>query len=313
MGKGKKLIHRLTSRQIGVFRRKLYKAARSCTNCMPREHGAVRPISSRSVLGVAGEVLQDMGMDFKPEEIPDFLNQLDLACPECGSSWNQHTEVGTSLREDTIGIGSVREEEEIQTSRVRAVVMFADIRQFSEWVKEGQSPEIVGDFLKKCYLLFRKVLWEHENPFVKLLGDGFFACWEIEQVTKSGPNLAEIVKKTALEAAFEIVKSYPSIEGDLGRSIASGLGIGIGEDFVTRLEIRADDREQFDYVGYSVNLVARIQSIAQAGQVLVHDKFRRKLNPSHYAFREIDQSDLLGLKGIYESERSRILEVHKNG
>jgi len=313
MGKRGKLINRLTSKQIRLFRRELYEAAKSCNNCMPREHGTVRPISNRPVLDVAGEVLQDMGMDFKPEEIPDFLNQLDLACPECGGSWSQHTEVGTSLYEDTIGIGSVREEEEIQTSRVRAVVMFADIRQFSEWVKEGQSPEIVGDFLKKCYLLFRKVLWEHENPFVKLLGDGFFACWEIDRVTKTGPDLAEIGKKTALETAFEIVERYPSIERDLGRPIASGLGIGIGEDFVTRLEIRADNREQFDYVGYTVNLVARIQSIAHAGQVLVHDNVRRKLNSSHYTFRKIAQNDLLDLKGIYESERSRILEVHKNG
>jgi class 3 adenylate cyclase len=215
-------------------------------------------------------------------------------------------------QEKTIGIGSVKEEEEIRTSLVQAVVMFADIRQFSEWVKEGQSPEIVGDFLRRCYLLFRKVLWEHENPFVKLLGDGVFACWEMGKGAAEAPDLTRRYKQIALEAAFEIVESYPFIEDDLGRPIASGLGVGIAEDFITKLTITAGGKEQFDYVGYAVNLVAHIQGVAYAGQVLVHDHFRKGLDSSDYSFREIPEKELLQLKGIYESERTRIFHVQRN-
>jgi len=312
IGEQKKLIKRLTSDQAEELRQDLYELAISCSGCVSLKRGPVRSRARQPILDLVEEVLNRLGVAFTAEEIPGFVEELDVACPQCGSPWNSKTKVETSFHEKAIGIGSVREEEEIQTSQVRAVAMFADIRQFSEWVKEGQSPEIVGDFLRRCYLLFGKVLWKHENPFVKLLGDGFFACWEIEKATTTAPNLTEKYKELALDTAFEIVEKYPSIEEDLGRPIASGLGVGIVEDFITKLEITAGDKEQFDYVGYAVNLVAHIQGVAHAGQVLVHDHFRNRLDSSHYSFRKIPEKDLLQLKGIYKSERSMIFEVQRN-
>ncbi len=312
VGKQKNLIKRLTSDQTEELRQDLYGLAISCSGCVSLKHGPVRSRVRRPILDVVEEALNQMGVASTAEEIPGFIEELDAACPKCGSSWDSSTKVETSFHEKAIRIGSVREEEEIQTSQVRAVAMFADIRQFSEWVKEGQSPEIVGDFLRRCYLLFGKVLWEHENPFVKLLGDGFFACWEIEKATTTASDLAERYKELALEAAFEIVESYPSIEEDLGRPIASGLGVGIAEDFITKLKITTGDKEQFDYVGYAVNLVAHIQGVAHAGQVLVHDHFQNRLDSSRYSFRKIPEKDLLQLKGIYKSERSMIFEVQRN-
>ncbi len=312
MGKQKKLIERLTPDQAERIRRDLYELSVGCSDCISRKRRAVRLTERQPILDVVEEMLNYMGIDFTTEELPGFIEELNAVCRKCGRPWDSNSKIDMLSHEKVIGIGSVKEKEEIQTSRVQAVVMFADIRQFSEWVKEGQSPEMVGDFLRRCYLLFRKVLWQNENPFVKLLGDGFFACWEIEKTANSTSNLAERYKELALETAFEIVESYPSIEEDLGRPIASGLGIGIVEDFVTKLKINIGDKEQFDYVGYPVNLAAHIQSIACANQVLVHDHVRRRLNSSLYSFKGIPEEDLLELKGIYESERTRIFEVHKS-
>ena len=142
--------------------------------------------------------------------------------------------------------------------RSHIVVLFADMRGFSNW-SETQSLDRVADLVKLQHQQVMRVCDEHQNPFQKFLGDGFVLLWEQEDEDDLRRCLA-----TALDAAFELHKRYGTFMRSLPYAAPAGYGIGIsiGEAIRIQLEPRLDEASEVDFVGYPLNCAARMQTLA---------------------------------------------------
>ncbi len=71
----------------------------------------------------------------------------------------------------------------------------------------------------------------------------------------------------------------------------------LGADFVTRMNVLAEQAEEGDYYGQTVNVAARIADYARPGEVLVSQEVVDASGGAELAFREIGPVELKGVSG----------------
>lgn len=142
--------------------------------------------------------------------------------------------------------------------RSRIVALFADMRGFSNW-SETQPLDRVADLVKLQYQQVMQICDAHQHPFQKFLGDGFVLLWELEGESDLARCLAN-----ALDATFDLHKSYGTLARSLPYTAPTGYGVGIsiGEAIRIQLEPHLDESSEVDFVGYPLNCAARMQTLA---------------------------------------------------
>jgi class 3 adenylate cyclase len=151
-------------------------------------------------------------------------------------------------------------ESRISGTTVQAVVLYADLRRFSEWantVKLGR----VGEIIKVQYERVIQICNDHHPCFHKFLGDGFLLLWEVEGEMDQGACL-----RHAIDAAFHIHKKYWYFTSELTYEAPRGFGIGMSIGSVIRIQPETFLKEfnAVDFVGYPLNCGARMQMLSEA-------------------------------------------------
>ncbi|MBK8029730.1 MAG: adenylate/guanylate cyclase domain-containing protein [Chloroflexi bacterium] len=106
------------------------------------------------------------------------------------------------------------------------------------------------EIVRKHFTLLRDIIAECGGAVVKTMGDAVMA-------TFSEPN-------TALQAAFVISREIGQI-GDDHECLIIKLGIHMGPC------IAVENNERLDYFGQTVNIAARVQAVAEAGELVITD------------------------------------------
>jgi adenylate cyclase len=170
---------------------------------------------------------------------------------------------------------------------VPATVLFADLRGYTALSQATESDDVVNlldGFTDEC----ARAVWERDGIVNKFIGDAMLAIFNF-------PILREDHVQQAVEAARDIQRRWAERAERLaldGRAEV-GLGIGIHTGSASIGEIGTAYKD-FTIIGPVVNMASRLQSVAQAGEILMSTAVSEQL-PS--AFRNSRPRECQ-LKGI---------------
>jgi class 3 adenylate cyclase len=161
----------------------------------------------------------------------------------------------------------------IRAGRVKVLVAFGDVTGFGAWTRRGSnSPEEFKDFMVHLYKEF--IRFRNGNGyFVKLMGDGFMCITEIDKGNSKARTLEFLNHAVDLELAIQnIVKSTFPAPGSFRIRIAAG---HVWKMVASR---PGQGTAQTDYLGYAINLAARLLEIDRESAILCHESVRKILN-----------------------------------
>ncbi|GAA2479772.1 adenylate/guanylate cyclase domain-containing protein [Winogradskya humida] len=143
-------------------------------------------------------------------------------------------------------------------SRRLVVVLFLDLVGWTA-LAERVDPEPLQVLLEQYYGICSAAIEDHGGVVEKFIGDAVMAVFGTD---RSGEDDA----LRALRAACDIRAGTATLVSPLGRPVDVHCGIAAGEALVTH-----SPRAGLRIVGDVVNLAARLQSAAVAGEIIVND------------------------------------------
>ena len=147
--------------------------------------------------------------------------------------------------------------------RREVTVLFCDIRGFTP-MAERLDPEAVVLLLNDFYNLMIETTFKHDGTLDKFLGDGVM-CVFGAPIARADHAMQAV--RTALDMQDGIAGLSSRFTREGRPPIAVGIGVSAGE--VVAGTVGSEDRMEYTAIGDSVNLAARLESIAKPGQVLI--------------------------------------------
>ncbi len=145
-------------------------------------------------------------------------------------------------------------------------VLFCDIRGFTP-VAERLDPESVVLLLNEFYNLMIETTFKHDGTLDKFLGDGVM-CIFGAPIARDDHAMQAV--RTALDMQAGIAELSARFAREGRPPIAVGIGVSAGE--VVAGTVGSEDRMEYTAIGDSVNLAARLESMAKPGQVLISQR-----------------------------------------
>jgi adenylate cyclase len=144
-------------------------------------------------------------------------------------------------------------------------VLFADIRGFTS-ISEHENPEKVVRLLNRYFTAMSEIIFEFGGTLDKYIGDGLMAIF-------GAPTATSDDSKNALQCAVAMQKRLLILNKELKEEglpeVDVGIGLHTGE--ATIGYIGSEKRSEYTAIGDTVNLAARLESNALAGQILISD------------------------------------------
>ncbi|MBE0635478.1 adenylate/guanylate cyclase domain-containing protein [Candidatus Bipolaricaulota bacterium] len=169
-------------------------------------------------------------------------------------------------------------------------VLFVDIRGFTGFA-EHRDPKDVVAVLNRTLTELVVPLRVYRGILDKYIGDGFLAFFEPERAEADAAQRAVDAALVMQQAFANLWKHAPS--ADL-RSLGLGIGISVGRVIVGN--VGTSDAMDYTVIGDAVNVAARLQGLARAGEILMSDRVHALLNDTHV----VEHSGLTQLKGRQE-------------
>lgn len=151
-------------------------------------------------------------------------------------------------------------------------ILFADIRGFTKMSQKIRPHEIATFLNNEYFTPMGEIAYEHHGTVDKHIGDSIMVVF-------GSPIAHEDDAIQAVEAGVAMQKQAKAIDETLcrknGLRLKIGIGISTGQVFsgiLGSLRIK-----EFTSIGMPVNIAARLQGLAKAGEVLISDETRKKL------------------------------------
>lgn len=161
-------------------------------------------------------------------------------------------------------------------------VLFADIRGFTA-LAEKEKPEQIVTLLNRYFTEMTEIIFEHGGTLDKYIGDGLMALFGAPQAT---PDDAENAIKTAIAMQKSVTELNAALTDEGHKAIGVGIGLHTGEAIIGY--IGSEKRSEYTAIGDTVNLAARLEANAGAGQILVSDATIKACNTA-FPMAERDQ------------------------
>src|SRR5262245_21071792 len=166
-------------------------------------------------------------------------------------------------------------------------VLFSDIRGFTS-MSEKLKPQVVVQILNEYFADMTPIVFEYQGLLDKFMGDGLMAMFGV-------PYACDDAASNAVAAAIAMQRKMIQGNEDLvaaGHSeIAIGIGINTGTATVGYMGSR--DRTDYTAIGDTVNLAARLEKQAKAGQIII-SSFTFEAIGSRFAVKPADQIKVKG-------------------
>ncbi len=154
----------------------------------------------------------------------------------------------------------------VEGERLDMTVMFCDLRGFTA-LSESLSPAIVRAMLNHYYDRVTDVVLGSGGTLMKYVGDEVFAVWGAPLPSTDHPQ-------RALDCAIAIQALTPDLNRELvelgAPAVAFGIGLNTGE--AVAAHFGGGRRRQYDVVGDTVNIGARLCSAAGRGEIILSDQ-----------------------------------------
>lgn len=153
----------------------------------------------------------------------------------------------------------------LENSRKLLTIFFSDIRGFTT-MTENLEPEDTVNLLNEYFSEMTKLVFKHGGTIDKFMGDGLLAFYGDPLECK---DHAEKAVQTAIEMK-DVVKLLQSRWKYMNCELHMNVGICTG--YVTVGNIGSKERREYTVIGNHVNLAQRLQSEAEADQILVNQR-----------------------------------------
>jgi len=172
--------------------------------------------------------------------------------------------------------------------RLDMTVLFCDLRGFTA-LSENLEPSVVRTMLNHYYDRVTEIVLEQFGTLMKYVGDEVFAIWGAPLPDADHPA-------HALECAMAIQALTPRLNRELVEQgcpeVSFGIGLNSGE--AVAAHFGGGRRRQYDVVGDTVNVGARLCSQAGRGEIILSDQLLQRVpNPP-----EVEPVGPVTLKGV---------------
>jgi adenylate cyclase len=152
---------------------------------------------------------------------------------------------------------------------IDATILFADLRAYTK-LSQSVSAASMGSMLDVFYDECAGAIWDHDGLLNKTIGDAVMAVFNF-------PIRQNDHARQALLAAREIQRRIMARKGEAGLDFEIGIGLHCGE-----LSFGEFGRSHRDLtaIGTVVNTAARVQGVAEAGEILVTKEMRERIADS---------------------------------
>ena len=147
--------------------------------------------------------------------------------------------------------------------RREVTVLFCDVRGFTS-ISERLSPEEVVSLLNAFYTLMIDTTFKHDGTLDKFLGDGVMAVFGAP-IFHPDHSVRALRTALAMQAGIRELSAQRVAEGKAPLKI----GIGVNAGSAVAGNVGTEARMEYTVIGDSVNLAARLESYAKAGQILI--------------------------------------------
>jgi len=193
------------------------------------------------------------------------------------------------LLKNYLELGRLPELREMQST-----VLFADMANSSS-MAEKLGPKRFGELLNRYYQDVTNIIFEYGGLIDKYLGDGFMAVFGMNQ-DDGKPE------ESAVSAGIEILELIESRYSGAPDKIDIGIGINSGS--IVAGYVSTKERLELSVLGDTVNVAARLESLARPNRIVIGPQTREALNGS---FNLSDLGEQV-LKG--RSKPLKVFEVH---
>jgi adenylate cyclase len=175
---------------------------------------------------------------------------------------------------------------------VELTVLFADLSSFTELTHDlgaEKTHEVVDAFLRMA----TQVLVKHGAFIDKYVGDAVMALFNV-------PIRYDDHARRAVAAATELGAGLKALGRSFGLDLQASVGIATGHARVGRLG--SDDAKDYTAIGDAVNLAARLQSKAGAGEILISAESYAK-HPGDFPEAKAERALLKGFREPVQAYR----------
>lgn len=156
-------------------------------------------------------------------------------------------------REQDMGLGGRRQE---------VTVMFADVVGFTP-LCERLDPEQTVAILNELFTIMTEIVFRNQGTVDKFLGDCVMAFWNAPQAQ---PDHAALALQAAEEILSWLELGNAGWQQRYGLTLQLAIGVHTGDAIVGNIGSRT--RMEYTVIGDTVNVAARLESIARPMQIL---------------------------------------------
>lgn len=183
---------------------------------------------------------------------------------------------------------------ELGGSGKRATVFFADIRGYTSF-SEGKTPEYIVEVLNEYFSEAVEVVLGYRGFIDKFIGDCIMAAWGVPMTSE------EEDARNAVACALDIQKLIENPRRRFFRGEAEHLrvGIGVNTGYLVAGNLGSSRRMNYSVIGDAVNIAARLEGVAKAGEVIITESTKDLLGASF----KVELRDAVMVKGKAEPIR----------
>ena len=161
----------------------------------------------------------------------------------------------------------------LQGERKQVTVLFADVTGFTS-MAEALDPEEVHALMNRAFELMLAAVHRYEGTVNQFLGDGLMALF-------GAPVAHEDHARRAALAALGMQRALGTYREELRarRGVDFRMRMGLNTGLVVVAAIGDNLRMDYTAVGDTTNVAARMQQMAEPGQVVLADATRRLVEP----------------------------------
>jgi adenylate cyclase len=144
-----------------------------------------------------------------------------------------------------------------------ATVLFCDLSGFTRFC-ESHAPEVVGRVLNLYLGHMTEIVFNHGGTVDKYIGDAIMCIFGAPFMSADDPM-------RAVRCASEMRRAFHRLveRGELGQDCVLDVHIGVNTGPVVAGTVGSQLRMEYTALGDTVNLAARLESVAQPGQIVI--------------------------------------------
>ncbi|MCA9665948.1 MAG: HAMP domain-containing protein [Myxococcales bacterium] len=261
--------------------------------------GVARPVSAvasaaRRVAG--GDFDARVPGDKRGDEVGEMARAFNVMSDDL-RSYRERVVEETRIRADLSrylsaelveSVVSQKTELRLGGDRRQVTVLFADVVAFTP-MAEKHKPEEVVAILNELFTFLTEIVFKHGGVVDKFIGDCVMAVFGVPE---SRDDDADRAVSAALEMMQWLDVGNAKWRRDLGAELALGIGINSGE--VVAGNLGSEKRMEYTVIGDTVNVAARLETLAQAGQVLVGEDTASMLDEDDYELEDLGEHPVAG-------------------